>query len=138
MALKEVPPTVVVPPMRQGPCYDSVGEGLHQVRQLKPQSSDQLAHQKNRLLQQDEWRHCSKCAASWLVLCELVKRASKDGVFLNAVPHNAVKVTNASTDGFVLGWVWRGHDRPGRVGKASLFNHHILLRAGIRDVVNDK
>ena len=48
---------------------------------------------------------------------------------------------HASTDAFVRAWVWRGHNEPYCavvLEKASLFSHHILLRARLRDVINDK
>ena len=44
-------------------------------------------------------------------LCELGKRASKNGVYPNAVPVSPVNVMHASTDAFGLAWIWRGLNR---------------------------
>lgn len=64
----------------------------------------------------------------------LAKRASQDGVFLDAVPNDGVENAHGSTDAFVGEWVWRGHKEINCVvlpGKVSLLSRRKLLGAGI-------
>lgn len=75
------------------------------------------------------------------ILCELDTHTGKDGVFPKAVPDGEVEVTHAPADAFVFAWIWRGHNQlrcAVVLKKARLFSHYVLLRAGIRHVVNCK
>ena len=64
--------------------------------------------------------------------CLNLAKASKNGVFRDAVTNNGVEITHASTDALVLAWVRRGQNEllgAAVLEKASLLRHHKLLRA---------
>ena len=51
--------------------------------------------------------------------CLNLAKASKNGVFRDAVTNNGVEITHASTDAFLRAWVSPGHMAPPRGGPGN-------------------